>query len=157
MRKYFLLSAVALMAATSANAENSYGTVEVNADIKYVNNITCSSLELGTIYLDSASEEDGTFSVSIDQAYNLGGSVVRVDGADASECNFGLTSEIDLSKVYMEDTITLGNKDNTIDVALDMQQTGMDGVRLLIRADVTIPAGMPAGHYTKSFEVFYIE
>ncbi|MBE6451080.1 MAG: hypothetical protein E7016_03860 [Alphaproteobacteria bacterium] len=49
MRKYFLLSAVALMAATSANATTDYAEVTAKANIQVAKKITCTDVGFDNI------------------------------------------------------------------------------------------------------------
>ena len=81
MGKYFLLSAVALLAANNANADNSSITVEAHAKIEHVSEITCSPLDFGTIYLKKNNVES---IVHLNDTPE--GDVVHVSGNSPSRC-----------------------------------------------------------------------
>ncbi|MBE6450388.1 MAG: hypothetical protein E7016_00295 [Alphaproteobacteria bacterium] len=59
MRKYFLLSAVALMAATSANATTAYTSLEAEVKIEYAVKFDCEKMDFGTIVVNSMLGENG--------------------------------------------------------------------------------------------------
>jgi len=49
MRKYFLLSAIALLAATNVNATTDYAEVTARAKIEVANTFECDDVDWGTI------------------------------------------------------------------------------------------------------------
>ncbi|MBE6450514.1 MAG: hypothetical protein E7016_00950 [Alphaproteobacteria bacterium] len=57
MRKYFLLSAVALLAATSANAKTDYAEVTAKATIEVATKYGCDELNLGKIVVKKNNAE----------------------------------------------------------------------------------------------------
>ncbi|MBQ2810926.1 MAG: hypothetical protein IJF12_02020 [Alphaproteobacteria bacterium] len=85
MRKYFLLSAVAMLVATNVNAAtNVNGNVEIQAKIEHVNQITCSPLNFGTIYIKS---NNALSTISLDGSnYTTTGDVVTVQNAIGGYC-----------------------------------------------------------------------
>ena len=82
MRKYFLISDVALITETNVNAsEPITGSMKVNVDIKNVTQLSCSDLNFGTVYLKannqaSTVKTDGTVT----------GDVIQTVGAESAEC-----------------------------------------------------------------------
>ncbi|MBQ8870899.1 MAG: hypothetical protein IJ019_05940 [Alphaproteobacteria bacterium] len=61
MRKYFLLSAVAILMTNTATAETDYANVMVSATLTKASAITCSNLNFGNIIY-----KDGTGAVTLD-------------------------------------------------------------------------------------------
>ncbi|MBQ8869842.1 MAG: hypothetical protein IJ019_00515 [Alphaproteobacteria bacterium] len=52
MRKYFLLGAVAMLAASNASAENTTYTLEAQAKVALSSKVNCTTWDWGTIYLN---------------------------------------------------------------------------------------------------------
>ncbi|MBQ8870046.1 MAG: hypothetical protein IJ019_01560 [Alphaproteobacteria bacterium] len=96
MRKYFLLSAVALMATTNANASDTRytGTLEVTGNVEYAATFTCTELKLGTITFDFNKIHDNNIestnlSVTGSGTASQGnsGEVISVQGYTAANCD----------------------------------------------------------------------
>jgi len=87
MRKYFLLSAVVMLATTSANA-GQYTQLNVSADVEVMTEISCSPLSFSTIKV-SDWFEGGYFSISADgdelSTTNDSG-VIEFSGATRGAC-----------------------------------------------------------------------
>ncbi|MBQ2810633.1 MAG: hypothetical protein IJF12_00510 [Alphaproteobacteria bacterium] len=98
MRKYFLLSAVALMISGTANAEK-YANIEISANISHANKVTCvQNLNFGNIVLDSndSTAQSITISVNLDGSASLitekTSGIVSVSGENYGKCNMDLSS-----------------------------------------------------------------
>jgi len=79
MRKYFLLSAVALLTATNVNAESMTYTVEAQAKVALSAKAECTTWDWGTIYLTDLNITDLSLSSN---DYN---SKITASGADADK------------------------------------------------------------------------
>ncbi|MBE6450687.1 MAG: hypothetical protein E7016_01840 [Alphaproteobacteria bacterium] len=145
MRKYFLLSAVALMISGTANADNASLTAEVYAKIEHVNQITCSPLDFGTIYLKKNNAE----SVLSASDFTPSGDIISVFGGSAGYCS-GISSEDGVNIVGwgrtegMDDQsgkfyFLTGNSDEEY-AYIDNISINSDGY---IWADLHIPANFP--------------
>jgi len=156
MRKYFLFTAVALLAATNVNADK-FGTVNVNATVEQVTRITCSALELGTIYIDSSKGSSGSYTINLGNAENIEGAIVRVDDTSQPRCTFG--GAIDISKVEIPSTLQIEDvpAGNVMNITLLPKDYEASNGILDIEAEIEIDADFDAGDYTTSFNVFYID
>ena len=77
MRKYFLLSAIALLTATNVNAESKTYTVEAQAKVALSAKAECTTWDWGTIYLTDLNITDLSLSVA--------GHQITATGADADK------------------------------------------------------------------------
>ncbi|MBQ2810533.1 MAG: DUF4402 domain-containing protein [Alphaproteobacteria bacterium] len=143
MRKYFLLSAVALLTATSANATTDYAEVTAKATIEVAGTFECSDIDFGTIVVKQGNEDiylssngtsmsDDLISVSGDGNFSCSSSYLNLDNLLEIE-DVSLTNE-------SGDTLTLTNL--ALDVSLGY-----------IGRDLIIPADVKAGDYTGSFTI----
>ncbi|MBE6451290.1 MAG: hypothetical protein E7016_04930 [Alphaproteobacteria bacterium] len=98
MRKYFLLSAAALMAATNVNAEMSatadYAQIGVSASVSYATKVECSQdLSFGNVVVNSNITEDQT--VRLDPDYRnieKSSGIADVIDSHVGMCDFDITS-----------------------------------------------------------------
>ncbi|MBE6451427.1 MAG: hypothetical protein E7016_05635 [Alphaproteobacteria bacterium] len=159
MRKYFLLSAVALMAATNVMAENYGGTVEVNAKIEKVTKMDCTPLNFGTIYLTNNNAESRVY-LDSENGTTFDGDVVRVVDATHATCtnltnyvydeegdtDVNVTTLILPDRIYLTGAISedVGDPAYVTDI-----NTGFNDVY----GTLVIPALMNAGTLTGSFTI----
>ncbi|MBE6450390.1 MAG: hypothetical protein E7016_00305 [Alphaproteobacteria bacterium] len=144
MRKYFLLSAVALLATTTANATTDYAEVTARAEIQVANESACDDIDFGTIVVKDGNE-----------AFTIGFSGITGDGESDVisvgeytkyiHCtNMGDSANID------EETIILKNKTGD-----EMSLRLMGGIpsdeEFAVYLDV--PNNVHSGEYTASFTI----
>jgi len=97
MRKYFLLSAVALLTATNVNAGN-YADLHVGVDVEYASTFSCAqALDFGTIVIDpERADAGGPWSIRLatdgSATIESGMGIVSIIGAKAAECSIDLTN-----------------------------------------------------------------
>ena len=139
MRKYFLISAVALMAATSANATTDYAEVTAKATIEVANTFTCPNLDWGTIVVKQQNDDIIIVSESGSDSDDL----ISYSGTGKTECN------IDVMNDYGE-TISLKNSSgDTINILIQSEYSESPS----LISTITIPANVKAGEYTGLFTV----
>ncbi|MBQ2810604.1 MAG: DUF4402 domain-containing protein [Alphaproteobacteria bacterium] len=158
MRKYFLLSAVALLATSTANATTDYAEVTAKATIEVAGTLTCSNIDFGTIVVkqnngDStvimeASSWDNTSEISTT------GDILSVDGATSSVCDEfpGGYHFSDAVGVDYPSTIELFAAGKTKTLTLDLSDDdnwGMGGT-------LHIPSKIEAGDYVGTFTLTVI-
>ena len=140
MRKYFLLSAVALLVTSTANATTDYAEVTAKASIEVAGTMNCSDLDFGTIvvkqnnaistYDSSTGETTGDIlSITNDDTY-------KISCDDPIDETYKFISSLELSSPGKTKklTVNLINGDE-------------------IYAMLTIPANIEAGEYTNSFTI----
>ena len=144
MRKYFLLSAVALLVTTSANATTDYAEVTARATIEVANTMECSDWNWGTIVVKQKNAEftidsDGTTESKDVISYDNGGqdSLVTCTSSNTLLWPDGLA----LSDI----TLTSGSNKITI--------KNVYAYLSFINGTLSIPANVKAGEYTGSFTV----
>ncbi|MBE6450504.1 MAG: hypothetical protein E7016_00895 [Alphaproteobacteria bacterium] len=159
MRKYFLLSVVTLLSATNVMAEALNSSVQVNAKVEYVTDMTCTPLNFGTIYLKSGNSES-----TLDlYGMTTTGNIVEVDGASIGQCNFNPVYDEDgepdtpnymLSGVDsdMGSVILHSGAEDTI--YIDNIRVHGDGK---IYAKLTIEGDVPAQSYSGSFSITVLQ
>ena len=142
MRKYFLLSAVALLVTTSANATTDYAEVTAKATIEVANEFSCDEINYGTIVVKQGNE---SFTIG---DLSTGGDVSHIDDiiswkgtANTSAYCTGMNTE-DMERFTTELTNAAGDT-----ISLIIESGG--GSRL--SSDITIPADVQPGEYTGSF------
>ena len=133
MRKYFLLSAVALMAATTANATTDYAEVTAKATIEVAGTFDCPEIDFGKIVVKQNNAEFEVYEE------------VGCDGDGADSC---ISVEKDPSGLQC----TLNSE--KIDLVAHMSLTNPEApgkvITLNYEAGYTliIPANITAGEYT---------
>jgi len=147
MRKYFLLSAVALLATTTANATTDYAEVTAKATIEVVREVTCGDLNFGTIVVKQ-NNEASTITLGVNSPTINGNGIISSTTQYAPFCDLNLAMNAN-----MPDSVTLTNENgetmtvNNIGVTNDEQ----------IAATLNIPSNVSAGTYTGSFTLVYTE
>ena len=146
MRKYFLLSAVALMAATTANATTDYAEVTAKATIQVAGTISCTDFNFGTIVVKNQNEES-VLEVQYNSSYPSG-DILSVSNPAGSECSNNLTigGYQDYTNIDIP-TVILKNGDNEMSATFEAANNdGLTGI-------LTIPANVKAGEYTGSITI----
>jgi len=149
MRKYFLLSAAALMVATSANATTDYAEVTAKATIEVANLHTCSPLNFGKIVLKKDNAQ-----VSLNLLEYLAGDgsissnqIISITGATGSSCTLN-----PYDQDYSVTDATLTNKEGTgtMTVTNITNDGGSD-----FWGTLNIPAKAVPGEYEGTFTITY--
>ena len=155
MRKYFLLSAIALLATSTANADN-YAEIEMTAKITEANSITCSPLNFGHIVLDNKNvSNDGSIKILFDgfeiTDHGSGKRIVAVNDSSAAICDISNGSTITFPD---NAKITGPNVDLLVGDFQAYYDSEMGDV-YRIGATLYIPGEMESlsGNYTGSFTV----
>ena len=154
MRKYFLLSAVALMAATTANAETNYAEVTASAEVELASSFSCGDLHFGKLVIKKINEESYITFDGPDGYYSYGD--ILSDGADTG-FNSGC-SEIDN---YDTANITIPDVELTadgVDTKLTLSELNVgeydeERGHHYISGKLNIPANVKAGYYSNSFTI----
>ena len=155
MRKYFLLSAVALMISGTANATTDYAEVTAKATIEVANQIECTDLNFGTIVVKQSNKSsqieicenaDDDLSSTLDIN---GDDILSVTGYSPAHCvgAYHPSSESGLNPLSYTTVITNENGDKL--TVSDLFQVDEE----FICGKLTIPANVKAGEYTGSFTV----
>ncbi|MBE6450854.1 MAG: hypothetical protein E7016_02690 [Alphaproteobacteria bacterium] len=140
MRKYFLLSAVALMISGTANATTDYAEVTAKATIEVAGTFTCEDLDFGTIVVKQNNSvmslvAPGSTSESLPEG------IISVSGSGVAMCDGTSFSDGKIS-------LDLKNENNqTMNLLVDK----VAGDTLV--GTLTIPTEVKAGTYTGSFTV----
>jgi len=149
MRKYFLLSAVALLATSNANAEFSdgqyYGIITANASIVNATKVTCTDLDFGRIVLDNQRTTDTTIEISpTNGKITSSDSVISVTNYKMGNCN-----PISVEGMGGEIVIDLKNEHgDTINAEITGFEKNIGGI-------LTIPSDAKDGDYSGSYTVIY--
>jgi len=144
MRKYFLLSAVALLVATSANATTDYAEVTAKATIEVATKFSCDNIDYGTIVVKQNNSPfviDAELGV-VDDTNSLISWSGDTGITGVSTC--GITFDDDFNE-----NVTLKNN-NGDKITLSVYSRYDDS--FLISA-LRIPAQVKPGEYTGSFTV----
>ncbi|MBE6451469.1 MAG: hypothetical protein E7016_05855 [Alphaproteobacteria bacterium] len=147
MRKYFLLSAVALLATSTANATTDYAEVTAKATIQVAGTLECNGGEVdyGTIVVKQDNEEF----------------VIDYYGESTSEDFISMSGEGNISSCAPG-----GSGEYLNNFTASTELTSAEGNKLSLNAyinkdseelltELTIPANVKAGEYTGSFTVTY--
>ncbi|MBQ8870895.1 MAG: DUF4402 domain-containing protein [Alphaproteobacteria bacterium] len=165
MRKYFLLSTVALMMATNANATAVGGSFSATAELIEATTISCSqNLNFGTIVFTehyNSGEGGGYAMITPDGETKISNDVVSMTGATPALCSadedFGDSAQIvihggDDSSYQLKLTDTTTNKTTCASVSYKIQ-----GSDIYFGGAIDGACGMYAGTYTGTvtFSVIY--
>ena len=151
MRKYFLLSAAALMVATSANATTDYAEVTARATIEVAGTLDCTDMDFGTIVVKSGRTESTVVNMGpqmcASEAEYDEKHVLSVSGEGcAAFCNSDGYMIGDEATFNVPASVKLTGTNGSLDVALTSDASGAVGGALTIPADVK--AGDYEGHFT---------
>ena len=152
MRKYFLLSALALMTATNVNAAEGAATIQVEAKLIEPTIIDCTALNFGTLKVKRGSANANfTMStageISVDAPSN-GWVLIQSQGAQAGNCTLNETpitmAGFASGKAYLND-------EETIYADMFEIENGVLTARLTILKDAEITGEQLSGSTTISF------
>ena len=153
MRKYFLLSAVAILVASNVNAENVSGKIDLNAEIVHTTELTCTDWNLGTIYIPK-----GTSSAwgKLGNDFSITSGITQVSGYSAPQCNWGYDDGAAYD-LFLPSNVSLSHTEDEFSV---INLSNIELVDNVFCADVEIMTDneeMSAGQYTGSFTFMRIE
>ncbi|MBE6451270.1 MAG: DUF4402 domain-containing protein [Alphaproteobacteria bacterium] len=142
MRKYFLLSAVALLAATNVNATyQAQDELVVNAEVAYAVDLNCSALDFGKIIMKVNPTQDSTVTI-FDGVDGFTGDILDVQGGNQATCD---SDKMNSTIGTAEDTSVVLSHESTADkLSATITQTYDNW----FGGTLTIPAGSPSGKYT---------
>ncbi|MBQ2810674.1 MAG: DUF4402 domain-containing protein [Alphaproteobacteria bacterium] len=149
MRKYFLLSAVALMITGTANATTDYAEVTAKATIEVAGTFTCSDMNFGTIVVKQGNSEiiiDGELA----EVGNINDNddLISISGVSMSTCSVSDNDDYVPMIKFSENLLTLTN-DNGDEITV----SGFTSNIQRIFGTLVIPSNVKAGDYTGSFTV----
>ncbi|MBE6451182.1 MAG: hypothetical protein E7016_04375 [Alphaproteobacteria bacterium] len=158
MRKYFLLSAVALMVATNVNAATDYatGTLETKANIIHHTKISCDALDFGTIAVPENNGE-GTIKLLPEDGGELytTGDILHLNGAKLGHCGGVVFEDGDNYINELTGDVSLRNPDTEDELILTTYYDA-SYTSLYIGGILEIPANIEIGEYTGSIEIIVI-
>ena len=144
MRKYFLLSAVALLATSTANATTDYAEVTAKATIEVAGTFTCDDIDFGTIVVKQGNE-----AIILDTSgpqFEPYGDLLSINSFSSPSCYKANGEPVTEDPLFFDmDTIYLKNINGD---GMALQPTYSDGI---LNAILTIPANVKPGEYTGSF------
>ena len=170
MRKYFLISTVALMTATNVNAIADSGTVQVKAQVNMVNTMSCSAMDFGTIYLKAG---NAFSTLSFDDTFwvETTGDIISYSQPTPSTCT--LSGEYD--SVGYDLHILGSNGLNIVELnggtgeedgesgmsawidEIGAQVSTSSGLSMDLYGKLNIPANFTGGSLTGSFTVMIVQ
>ncbi|MBE6451830.1 MAG: hypothetical protein E7016_07740 [Alphaproteobacteria bacterium] len=151
MRKYFLLSAAAILAANTANAATAAGvaTVQVSAEVTPVSTVSCTELKFGNILLES---DWTSFVIDTDRGCGAqcGTDVIDVIGHQNASCTFSTVNVDDYNDatVSVPSGVTLSG-DNGRTLTVGIEPFGGNEIMGTIDEDVEVFDGGPSGIFGK--------
>jgi len=141
MRKYFLLSAVALLATSTANAKTDYAGDNARATIEVAGDLNCEDIDWGTIVVKRQNE-----AFTIDSSGKTNSSdLISISGRGDAEC---MGAEWDVY-TFSSVTDTKLTNENGDEITL----TNITHDTAFVKANLNIPAHVQPGEYTGSFTV----
>ncbi|MBE6450474.1 MAG: hypothetical protein E7016_00740 [Alphaproteobacteria bacterium] len=156
MRKYFLLSAVAILITTTANAASDVtGNIGVNATIKHIQELNCSEFNLGTIYIKTNGQPS-----TVTTSGAVTGAAVFAEGGTDAECtgDFSSLSNIDSEqRAEFGPVIGEGEDAAQLEFYIDedsIYELGAGGEGVSIGGMLHIPANYPAGSYEGTYTLY---
>jgi len=144
MRKYFLLSAVALLATSTANATTDYAEVTAKATIEVATKFSCDNIDYGTIVVK---QNNASFVIDAEL-----GVVDDTNSLISWSGDWGITGVSTCSITFDDDfdeNVTLKNN-NGDNITLNVYNRLGDPFLI---STLTIPAQVKPGEYTGSFTV----
>ncbi|MBQ2811454.1 MAG: hypothetical protein IJF12_04715 [Alphaproteobacteria bacterium] len=146
MRKYFLLSAVALLSATTANATTDYAEVTARATIEVAGTFECDDIDYGTIVVKQNNKE-----ALINSFDTLPEDIISISNNNASLISCSVpTSEFN-SDIEISD-VTLKNEQGDVITLTSIIAESATGN---IHSQLLIPNNVKTGEYTGSFTLTY--
>ena len=143
MRKYFLLSAVALLATSTANATTDYAEVTAKATIEVAGTFTCGDINWGTIVVKQNNKET-YIDLLIETSSEAGPDVLSYEpiSEGGSYCDLSQSAHYE----YDKDITLTSDEGNTMTASVYNEGEKLGG-------KLNIPANVKAGDYTGSFTV----
>ncbi|MBE6450505.1 MAG: hypothetical protein E7016_00900 [Alphaproteobacteria bacterium] len=151
MRKYFLLSAVALMAATTANATTDYAEVTAKATIEVANELSCTEMNWGKIVVKQNNAEtilEMGFNSQVSPKYGQGADILSTSGYPAASTTNCTGVDFDTTTPTYPSQVPLKAEGKTKTLTLEPGYESNSFYGYL-----TIPANVESGEYTGSFTV----
>ena len=149
MRKYFLLSAVAMLMATNVNAENNaYSELAVNVTIAHANEVNCSDVNFGTLYLKAGHSDVNVRLIDDVTTESDSPDFVSADAPMAAYCQLNTPSVM----YFSSETVTLSAEGESKVLTFKPEQWDDNS----INGTLSIPAGVTPTSYTGSFEVTFV-
>ena len=156
MRKYFLLSAIALLAASNTNAATDYANIELSAKVEYANTLTCTPLNLGTIVLSSNESGEVSYFLPTD-SIGPSGSVLSVTGASGGTCTSNIDLESEGWSYELENYLSrIGDDIGADSLTVSPEDIQAQGKSLAFAVRLFIPSGTSAGDYIGSMTLTYV-
>ncbi|MBE6451138.1 MAG: DUF4402 domain-containing protein [Alphaproteobacteria bacterium] len=160
MRKYFLLSAVALMATSTANATTDYAEVTAKAKIKTALVIDCGNgttdeMDFGTIIV-KANHSGGT--VRLGSTSGTGDILAVEDSGGDLICYSGMEQSVVNDLSFPEEVILSGNVSGDeliLRPSVKDKVDNMDVHDFILGGYLEIPEGASDDTYTGSFTITY--
>ena len=156
MRKYFLLSAVALLATSTANATTDYAEVTAKATIEVAGQLDCTnSIDFGTIVVKANNAEStvnfdlGSFTGDILSVSAFTNPDNFVEGSYNGAVGCDVTTDgVEGATYSIPPSTKLKNGEKEMTLTLD---TGQDADFLYITPKLTVPQKVTAGDYIGAF------
>ncbi|MBE6451846.1 MAG: hypothetical protein E7016_07820 [Alphaproteobacteria bacterium] len=146
MRKYFLLSAVALLATSTANATTDYAEVTARAEIQVAGTFECDDIDYGTIVVKQNNKEALIYSLG-----TLPEDIISISNKNASLISCSVpTSEFN-SDIEISD-VTLKNEQGDV---ITLTSIRTESATTNIYSKLLIPNNVKPGEYTGSFTLTY--
>jgi len=154
MRKYFLLSAVAMLMTTTANATTDYAEVTAKATIQIANKMECTDLNFGTIVVkqnNAASKLIFDYDAFANGEFTATGDILSYTGMKHTHCLFSSeNAEADIDS-YERNIILTGENGGTMSVDIELLEADTNYADF--GGTLNIPEKVTAGTYTGSFGV----
>ena len=142
MRKYFLLSAVALLAATSANATTDYAEVTAKATIEVATKFSCDELNWGTIVVKQDNEEF----LILQDGSSTSDDLISISGNGLTSCSYDDLSDVSFPETNYENVILTNDNGDEIELTEVYSFDNEIGTTLVIPDNVQ--PGEYEGHFT---------
>ena len=157
MRKYFLLSAIALLAASNTNAATDYANIELTAKVEHANTLTCTPLNFGTIVLSSNEAGEVQFNTYTESA-GPSGSVLSVTGKSGGTCKSNIELESAGWSYEIENYLSRIDDDIGADSLMLFAQPTIleDKKTLYLEGTLTVFEGFSDGDYIGSMTLTYV-
>ena len=153
MRKYFLLSAAAMLMSTTANATTDYAEVTAKATIEVARQFECTDFDFGTIVIKENNPETTVVIGDGFEEYDESIILDLKDASPSSVINYGTNPGESLGNMDATEIILRASGSSkvlTAEVMYGESDTVMDGI-------LTIPADVESGEYsgTTTVKIIY--
>ena len=147
MRKYFLLSAVALLATSTANATTDYAEVTAKATIEVAGTLSCTNMDFGNIVVKQGNSEI-VINYSSEELFTNSSDVIATEGETSFIACDGVDFYANEPSYPSNVSLTASGKAKALSLELSHFGDGFDG-------SLTIPADIEAGTYENSITITY--